>query len=309
MSRLPALALLLVLALLAGGCGLGQGEETGEATLKVTRDFGAEPVGQSISAEVTGGETVMRLLQRRFDVETRYGGTFVQAIDGIAGGRESGRVVDWFYYVNGIEAEVGAAEKRLAPGDRVWWDHHDWSTTMRIPAVVGSFPEPFISGQDGKRFPVRLDCARDVRRACDEVEQRLELVGVEGLGRTTIGQTQGAETLRVVVGRWRDVRLDLAARQIERGPRASGVYARFAPSGRELDILDERGRVVRTLGAGSALVAATRGGEEPPTWVVTGTDDVGVAAAAAALRTELLTNRFAVAIEAGRAIPLPVAAP
>ena len=58
----------------------------------------------------------MRLLQRKYDVKTRYGGGFVQEIDGVAGGREDGRRVDWFYYVNGIEATVGAAERRvLAP--------------------------------------------------------------------------------------------------------------------------------------------------------------------------------------------------
>src|SRR3712207_8032212 len=56
-----------------------------------------------------------------------YGGGFVQSIDGISGGRQRGRSVDWFYYVNGIEGGSGAAARKLAPGDRVWWDHHDRS--------------------------------------------------------------------------------------------------------------------------------------------------------------------------------------
>jgi hypothetical protein len=102
----------------------------------------------------------MRVLTRNFDVKTRYGGGFVQQIGGIAGGREGGRRVDWFYYVNGIEASTGANERRVTAGDRIWWDRHDWGAAMRIPAVVGSFPEPFLSGQNGKRLPVRLDCAR-----------------------------------------------------------------------------------------------------------------------------------------------------
>ena len=29
---------------------------------------------------------------------------------------------------------------------------------MRVPAVVGAFPEPFRSGQDGKKLPIRLVC-------------------------------------------------------------------------------------------------------------------------------------------------------
>ena len=53
----------------------------------------------------------MRLLQSKYDVKTRYGGGFVQAIDGARGREGDGRRVDWFYYVNGIEAPVGAAER------------------------------------------------------------------------------------------------------------------------------------------------------------------------------------------------------
>ena len=46
-----------------------------------------------------------------------------------------------------------------------------------------------------------------------------------------------------------------------------------------------------------------------PTWLVTGTDDVGVAAAAAALTEEQLRDHFALAIEAGRGVPLPLEGP
>ena len=101
----------------------------------------------------------MRLLQRNYDVETRYGGGFVQEIDGVAGGREDGRRVDWFYYVNGIEAPVGAAERRRRRRRaRVVGPPRSGSAAQRVPAVVGSFPEPFASGLEGKRFPVRLVC-------------------------------------------------------------------------------------------------------------------------------------------------------
>ena len=115
----------------------------------------------------------MSLLMRNFSVSTRYGGGFVQSIDGLAGGQEDGQPVDWFYYVNGVEASDGAAARNVHPGDRIWWDRHDWSVTDSIPAVVGSFPEPFLNGIGGKRLPVRIECAsvgsdpcRTVRHAC-----------------------------------------------------------------------------------------------------------------------------------------------
>ena len=83
-------------------------------------------------------------------------------------------------------------------------------------------------------------------------------------------------------GRWSDVRKDIAARQLEEGPEVSGVFARPTAAGDAIALLDPRRRVERTLGAG---VRARRRDAlrrtSAPTWLITGTDDVGVAAAAA----------------------------
>jgi hypothetical protein len=306
-----ALLLLLVLsaAVAASGCGLGAGEsKEGGASLLVTRDFGSRQVGTADADPIPGGETVMRMLQRDFDVETRYGGGFVQSINGIAGGRENGRPVDWFYFVNGILAEDGATAHAVSPGDRIWWDHRDWGATQDVRAVVGAFPEPFRSGVDGKRLPVRLDCAQNAEAVCDEVAERLQAVGVSA-GRSAPGAFGGEGVLRVKVGRWADVRRDSAVRQLEDGPRASGVFAQPNAAGDEIALLDAEGNVERTLGPGGGLVAATRLGGEAPTWVVTGTDDVGVAAAAAQLQDDALRNHFAIAVEDGRPTALPLLPP
>ena len=228
----------------------------------------------------------MRQLQRGFEVDTRYGGGFVQAINGVAGGRRGGRPVDWFFYVNGIEASEGAAARELEPGDDVWWDHHDWGATMRVPAVVGAFPEPFVSGLGGKKFAVRIGCAAGADDVCDEVEQRLQAEGVQVGGRSTPGGFGGEGLLRVQVGRWADLRKEPATRELEKGPQASGVFARPSAAGDSIALLDARGRVERRIGAGGGLVAATALRDEAPTWVITGTDAVGLAAAAAQLEPD-----------------------
>ena len=307
MSHRAAVASLLCAAAgLLAGCGVGAGGDGGSADVLVTRDFGATEVGKASATGIPAGETVMRLLQRRFDVETRYGGGFVQSINGLAGGARAGREVDWFYYVNGVEADVGANERKIADGDRVWWDHRDWSTAMSVPAIVGSFPEPFRSGIEGKLRPVRIDCARDAGDVCDEVQRRLEAGDVRSASKALAGTDVGPETLRVIVGTWASVRADRAALLLEQGPGASGIFARMNAEGTEIALLDERGRVERTLTDGAGLVAATRFEDQQPTWFVTGTDAAGVASAAAALEEEVLAGRFAIALEDGRSVPLPV---
>ncbi|HET9592562.1 MAG TPA: DUF4430 domain-containing protein, partial [Solirubrobacterales bacterium] len=149
---------LLGAALAAAGCGLGPGADVGSVELTVTRDFGAEPVLRN-SFEAKESDTVMRALESEADVETRFGGGFVHSIDGVAEGERGGDPYDWFFFVDGVESPIGAADVDLKQGERVWWDYRDWSATNHVPAVVGSWPAPFTDGVAGKRHPVVVECA------------------------------------------------------------------------------------------------------------------------------------------------------
>jgi hypothetical protein len=113
------------------------------------------------------------------------------------------------------------------------------------------------------------------------------------------------ETLRVLVGPWATLRGVEEAALIGKGPASSGVFARFGGGGRSLELLDSAERPTRRLGAGAGLIAATRLPDAQPLWVVTGTDEAGVQAAAGAIGPDALRKRFAVAIDRGRPVPLP----
>ena len=304
------LAVLTLLVGLAVGIPATFGPEpdrdASSARQLVTRDYGSAVVGRSSVASVPAGETALGMLQREFAVETRSGGDSVQSIEGYSVGRRGGRPMEWFYYVNGINASVAAGTRRVSPGDRIWWDLHDSGTVARVPAVVGSFPEPFLSGIEGKRRPVRIDCSESAGRLCDEVTTRLDEAGISAVARSALNGPAGSELLRIVVGPWSELRRDPTLRQLERAPSMSGVFARFIDEGERLELYDERGRVERTLGAGSGLIAATRFAGQQPNWVVTGTDAAGAAAAAAAFREETLSRRFALAVEEGRPVGVPI---
>jgi hypothetical protein len=302
------LAFALAALLLAAGCTIGPDHGSGDVRLTVTRDFGLTNLLRATETSLPDNETVMRFLQRRAQkVDTRYGGRFVESVDGLGSSNAGGRREDWFYYVNGIEADVGAAEYELTGGDRVWWDYRDWNTAMRVPAVVGSFPEPFIHGAEGKRFPVRVECARGAEGVCNEVADKLSRAGIIP-SKTTLGVQVGDELLRFVVGVWGDIRDDDAVRQIEGGPGESGVFARIAPApgGYRFDLLGPNGDVEQSLTRGAGIVAATRFEEQQPTWVVSGTDDEGLERATELLSESALRDRYAVATGGGAPISLPV---
>jgi hypothetical protein len=305
-GRAVSTLVLLASATLAG-CGLGAGPAPSAVQLAVTRDFGASALAHTGALKISGQETAMSLLIRNYSVNTRYGGGFVQSVDGLAGGQEASTPVDWFYYVNGVEASKGAAATNVHPGDHIWWDRHDWSQTDHIPAVVGSFPEPFLNGLEGKRLPVRIECSVVAGIACRTVAERMRELNIPA-AIAGVGIGGAAATLRVLVGPWSNVVGDLDARAIGEGPRASGVYARFSGGGRTLALLDQDGAPTRTLSGGAGLVAATRRDEDAPVWVVTGTDEAGVNLAAHAFDEASLHDRFAVALTAGETLALPTKA-
>lgn len=296
-----AVAIALFAALAAAGCGLGPGKGLGDVELTVTRDYGTVPTVHRQLGDVTESDTVMRALERSAEITTRYGGGFVQSIEGVEAEETASAARDWFFYVNGVESTVGAADYPLHGGESIWWDYRDWGGAMRVPAVVGSWPQPFSGGYDGKRRPVSVECLGG-GVACGIVGERLADAGV------AVGDGDPEGAIRVLVGPWARVRRDAAAAQIEDGPQASGVFAEFEPAGEGYALrgLSEAGMPARRFGPGAGLVAATRRYESPPTWVVTGAGAAGVRAAAELLDAPDLRDHYAVAVDGGEETPLPV---
>jgi Domain of unknown function (DUF4430) len=269
--------------------------------LTVTRDYGRTEVLARDVGDVTESDSVMRVLERNAEISTRYGGGFVQSIDGLEAQERFGHSRDWFFYVDGVESTVGAADYPLRGGESIWWDYRDWGAAISVPAVVGSWPQPFVGGYEGRRRPVAVEC-RGGGGACATVRRRLRATGA------TIAAGVPGDAVRVLVGPWELVREDPAAAQIEAGPQRSGVFAGFRRglAGYAMQGLDAGGDVARTFGPEAGLVAATRHGEAPPVWLVTGTGRGGVEAAAGLLDAPSLRDRYAVAVDGGREEALPL---
>lgn len=276
------LALVLTAATLLAGCGGAASTDSDEIALTVTRDFGAEAFIALLHERVPPAGGLAPIFRR-------YPNTR---------GSQS-------LFVNGILPDEPASELELHGGDRVWLDQHVPAVAPAIAAVVGSFPEPFLHGVGGKRLPVRVECDDPRAGVCAQVAEKLVSLGVVA-GRSIISRSAADMTVRILVAPWKRLRgREFEADSIDAGPRVSGVFARFDASAARLHVLDAEGKVARTLGAGTGLIAATRAPDRQPVWFVTGTDDAGVAAAARALDESVLSDRFALAI----ADDLPIAAP
>ena len=223
----------------------------------------------------------------------------------------SGRPVDWFYYVNGIEAD----DRRRGAQARA-----------RRPRLVG--PPRLERRRCGSRPSSARSPSRSVRRAGqaapgpDRLRRRraarLRRGARAARGRGRQGRRHaarsasapGASVLRVLVGRWSEVRGDPAARQAREGP--EGVRRVRAAERRRQAVRaarPARARPCGTLGAGRGLVAATRFGDQQPTWVVTGTDagGRGRGGRGAAARSGWTTTSPSPS-SSGREVPVPLPA-
>ena len=186
-----ALSACAALVLLAG-CGGAAGEGEGTAQLWVTRDRGAELL---VDTEVEAGQTLMRALASEAEVETRYGGRYVQAVNGVEGSLDAQR--DWFWFVNGYEGDRSAASYRLHDGDVAWFDYRAWQREGEARVVVGAFPEPFLHGYAGRTRPVAIRYDRRSEKRARKLGAQLGRAKVAPLGTAV---PAGANVLEVRAG-------------------------------------------------------------------------------------------------------------
>ena len=297
-----AVALALLLAALAtAGCGLGPGDGVKDAELTVTRDYGTVPVLHRQLGDLTESDTVMRALERNAEITTRYGGGFVQSIEGWKRKRAPAA------RSTGSSTSTGWSRRSAPPTIRCTGASRSGGTTAtgtgrcacRPWSAPGRSPFSAAMTASGERSRSNAWAAAALAPRCGE---RLEGAGVEISARPSSG------AIRVLVGPWARLRSDPAAAQVERGPQASGVFADFhrEGSGYRLAGLDEAGDAATEFGPESGLVAATRRYEEPPVWMVTGTSGAGVRAAAGLLDSGDLRDRYAAAVDGGKETPLPL---
>jgi hypothetical protein len=158
---------LLLVALVLAGCGAGK-RDRGTATLWVTRDRGAHVL---FAGSVPAGDNGIRTVARKLKITTRYGGRYLQSVDGIGGSLVAQR--DWFYFVDGVEGAVSAADVKLHPGDVLWWDFRRWTpATMHVPVVAGAYPQPFLGARTSvvtvaRWRPIAVELARQVHGVVD----------------------------------------------------------------------------------------------------------------------------------------------
>ncbi len=311
--KITLLMLFLSVILLFPACGSQESSGEGSSQdieILITKDFGREKL---VVEKVAYQEnmTVMDVLTAVTEVETAYGGSYVKSIKGIEmdNGGISGLRKDWFYYLNGIFADMGALDYTLQGGDVIWWDYHSWVMSQGIKAVIGCYPCPFVRGYEGKEEQVLLVCTENYQEQATLLKDALAAYNIS----VEIKEPE-EEVLKnrkgpvIALGVWEQMQKSPYLKELNDNYKKTGTCAHF--SAESLELQDERGEIVRDIEESAGLIAAVgdwSGGA--PLWVVVGTDSKGLERALDVLinEPEKIKGLFSAAILQEQVVALPLA--
>ena len=279
------------------------GEEAGVTTVRVVAAHtGVKSTVIDKVVDIGNGMCAMDALKQVAEIETAYGGGFVNAINGVRSqytGSGADRK-DWFIYANGILTNVGALDYTLYPGDVEHWDFRDWSFRHFIPAIIGDFPEPFVHGYEGE-VRSTIVAYQDMRKEAEDVASRLSQLGVESISTKNISQLSEEEKEFYNLILLGDMDCELIS-ELNQVWKRLGFFA-YSETG-NIVTLNAKGEVAAEYGAKSGLIQATQnlwnpkgiGVCENVVWMVSGTDEAGVKSAIDVLINHYAEFRYAYAV-------------
>lgn len=302
---------LIVSLLIILPCGC-QSQTSGEIAVRVivTQDFGSELLLDE-PVVLDDGANALDALEKVATVETKYGGGFIEAINGIRSQYSQGKAKkDWFFYMNGMSANVGLMDYELYEGDVEHWDFHDWSFHAFVPATIGDFPQPFVGGYQGKNLPTIVVYDEGFRDAALDLAGELAKLGVQDVRAQAANElsSQDKEHSNLMLLGTED--LDLISELNEN--RKLGFYIHFEEG--KVVVYDSRGNKAQ-YESECGLIQATQnpwnskgiGACENVVWMVSGTSESQVQNAIGILANDHEQFRYAYAtvIVGGEVIRVP----
>ena len=142
------IAIVVIIAVLNSVLNYPAGGNGGGARIIISLNYGKEVI---FDKTIPSGKSALDSLKSVANVTTSYSGGFVSGINGIM--CDEKHKMDWFYYINGILANVGSSQYILRDGDVMRWDYHYWGNQMFILGEIEDFPEPLLHGYNAKVYP------------------------------------------------------------------------------------------------------------------------------------------------------------
>lgn len=309
---------LIILITTISGCNSSEDigkvntEGSPQVLLSITQSYGKEEIFRE-KVDIIDNFTVYDVLNENTELGTDYGGGFVSSIEGVEStfGGPTGLKQDWFYYVNGICADVGAIDYELNDQDKIWWDYHQWQgMNSANSSVVGMYPEPFINGYRNKTKLVKILYTVDNIKEAEKLEISLRDLGAPDI---EIIQAENEfiekrECPTILIGEWGQIKNISYIKDLNDNHRKTGTYSLYSDN--SLYLMNYKFEVMETIEEDYATINSYGEGlgDENPLWIITGgsTESTSMAVKMIVENPEKLELSYAIALIEERLIKLPV---
>lgn len=265
-----------------------------------------------LDAQVGESESrsVLDILKDHAQVQTAFGGGYVTTIQVSEKKISETEGMHWFYYVNGIMAHVGAASYQAKERDHIWWDYHNWDGERFVSAVIGAWPEPFLSGYGGRTGETQIWTTAELAQEGQNLKGFLETKGaarVEVFEITDTHKINSAAGFSIYVGAWPALEAHQALHDLFRNGKRVGLFVEFEDG--NLVALDWQGAKRNSYaGAGCVLALKSAFGHMQPVWIVSGTHQDAVRSAINILmyHPDRIKNQAGVLVAGEELVNVPV---
>lgn len=245
------------------------------ARLVVTHNYGGKVVfDQTVPLEKDANGLDFSAMY--LDVETAYGGSFINGINGTVSGYTGHGIhkikKDWFLYVNGVLSSCGAGDYKLKKGDVVWWDYHDWGENAFTPVMLGAFPRPFSHQLEIVFSPAGEDYAQNLA-------QKLTARGLTGVEVKPFSDEVVFHRSNpvIIVGVWGELSEYGDINSLNKNYRKAGIFCRFDSAGlRPVNTHFQEAGDIYTTASACISATGTGAGDKNPLGLVIAYDEAGL---------------------------------
>lgn len=292
------------------GCSREDALEEASIDIIISKDFGSEELDNK-TIRISEGSSVMEVMEKNFDIETAYGGGFINAINGFRSGftgAKDRKKVDWFYYVNGVLAEVGASEYYLKSDDVIIWDYHDWSNSIYLSSVIGAYPRNFTNGHEGNSMKTEILHGKDYDGEGKQLEKFLKENGLENIELESLNgeELEKGEINSIVIGPWDEISKLSYIKDVYENGKKAGLFFKLD---QRVKALNYKGEVSREYEKAAIITSiAKEYGLWGRMWLVTGNDKTSIKKALKLLyeEPEKIKGKFSVIVTEDEIVNIPV---
>ncbi len=309
MKKVLIFCISIILTFSLIGCSDTDVSQNEKVNMIISKDFGNEEV-YSKELDFTKDTSVMEVMEENLEIETAHGGGFISSINGLKSGfigSKDKKKLDWFYYINGNLAQVGADDYYLNPEDNIIWDYHDWSNEMYISSIIGAYPNNFTKGYDGNVLETEIRYSKNYEEDSNNLTKFLKEKGLESIEEKALDDKdiENDEINTVVIGNLDEVSNIKYINDIYNDEK-NGLF--FNIDDNVIKALDYNKKASKEYEKGAVIAAIPKGyGGGCNLWIITGNDEKSIKNAAKILyeNPEKIKGMFSAVVSDNEIINIP----